>query len=116
MVAEYIAEEKLSARSRSGQRVEVTAAVGRPYPVGQDEWAYPVSLAGLHDHLHDVHGASALQALCLAASLLRQLLTHFVRDGGELRHRGDGHAFDIAACFSGLGPLDPPACPRDRPA
>jgi uncharacterized protein DUF6968 len=108
-VTEYIAEERLTALDRAGRRIEVTAAVGRPYPVSRDEWACPVSLAGLQERLPDVHGASSLQALCLAASVVRQLLTYFVRDGGALRHQDGQHAFDIAACFSGIGRLDTPA-------
>jgi hypothetical protein len=105
-VSEPIAEEKLIAVHRSGQRVEVTARVGRPYPVGRDEWACPVSLAGLRERLHDVHGASSLQALCLAVSLVRQLLTYFVQDGGQLRHHDSDHAFEIAATFSRIGGPD----------
>jgi hypothetical protein len=102
-MAELIAEETLIAVRRSGERVEVRAGVGHPYHIGGSEWACPVSLAGLHERLHDVHGNSSLQALCLAASLLRQLLTYFVQDGGELRHRDGRDAFDISACFSGTG-------------
>src|SRR4029453_16965098 len=79
--AELIAEETITALHRSGQRVEVKAGVGRRYPIGDSKGAAPVSLSGLQERLHDVHGASSLQALCLAASLLRQLLTHFVQDG-----------------------------------
>jgi len=105
-MAELIAEETITALHRSGQRVEVKAGVGRPYPIGDSEWACPVSLSGLQERLHDVHGASSLQALCLAASLLRQLLTQFVQDGGELRHRDGRDAFDISACFSGIGGPD----------
>ena len=79
------------------------AGIGRPYALSTDEWACPVALTGLQDTLHDVHGASSLQAMCLAASLLRRLLTAFVDDGGSLRHPADGGVFDIAACFSGVG-------------
>jgi hypothetical protein len=102
-MTELIAEEKLIAVRRSGERVEVRAGIGRPYAVSADEWACPVSLAGLHDRLHDVHGTSSLQAMCLAASLLRQLLTYFVEDGGLLHHHDGRSPFDIAACFSGIG-------------
>jgi len=46
-MAELIAEETITALHRSGQRVEVKAGVGRPYPIGDSEWACPVSLSGL---------------------------------------------------------------------
>jgi hypothetical protein len=94
---------KLLASQPSGERVEVTVGIGRPYPLGPDEWACSVILTGLHADLHDAHGARSLQqSLCLAASLLRQVLTYFVEDGGRLTHV-DGTSFDIAASFSGTG-------------
>ena len=98
-----IADEKLVALRPSGERLEVVASIGLPYRVGPEEWACPASLAGLHERLHDVHGASSLQALCLAASLLRQLLTGFVEDGGRLLHDDGAQVFSIASCFSGVG-------------
>jgi hypothetical protein len=101
MVA-IVAEQKLVGSRSSGERFEVIAAIGQPYQVGPEEWACPVSLSGLHGRLADIHGGSSLQAFCLAASLLRQLLTSFVHDGGRLLF-DDGTAFDIASCFSGIG-------------
>ena len=98
-MTELIVEEHLIAVRLSGERVEVRAGIGRPYPAGADEWACPVSLAGLRDGLHDVHGGSSLQSMCLALSLLRTLLTSFVEDGGRLYHRDGRSPFDIAACF-----------------
>ena len=102
-MAEAIAEERLMAVRPSGERFEVVAAIGLPYQIGPQEWACPVSLAGLHARLHDVHGGSSLQALCLAASLLRQLLTSFVDDGGRLLGSNGTDTFHIASCFSGVG-------------
>ena len=102
-VPHTIAEEKLVALRPSGERIRVVASLGSPYEVRPGEWACPVSLSGLHARLHHVHGGSSLQALCLAASLLRQLLTSFVGDGGRLLH-GDGlEPFSIASCFAGVG-------------
>jgi hypothetical protein len=98
-MAELIVEENLIAVRRAGERVEVRAGIGRPYPAGSDEWACPVSLAGLHDGLHDVHGESSLQSMCLALRLLRTLLTSFVEDGGRLYHRDGRRPFDIVTCF-----------------
>jgi hypothetical protein len=102
-MAQTIAEERLVGLRPSGEWVEVVAAIGLPYQVGQVEWACPVSLAGLHDGLHDIHGVSSLQALCLAASLLRQLLTAFVEGGGRLLYADGKTPFSIPACFSGVG-------------
>jgi hypothetical protein len=102
-VTATIAEERLVALRPSGERVRIVAAIGAPYEVGPEEWACPVSLAGLHERLHAVHGGSSLQALCLAASVLRQLLTSFVEDGGRLLYEDGTEPFNIASCFSGIG-------------
>jgi hypothetical protein len=104
-MAGVIAEQKLVAWRPSGARVDVVAAIGRPYLVGPDEWACPAALTGLYEKLHDVHGASSLQSLCLAASLLRQLLTSFVEDGGGRLTHLDGGPFDVAASFSRVGAI-----------
>ena len=98
-----IAEETLVALRSSGERVRVTASLGSPYEVHPGEWACPVSLSGLYPQLPDVHGGSSLQALCLAASLLRQLLTNFVEGGGRLLHEDGAEPFSIASCFARVG-------------
>ena len=101
--AEMIAEEKLVALRPSGERFEIVVAIGVPYQAGHEEWACAVSLAGLVERLHGVHAGSSPQARYLAASLLRQLLTSFVEDGGRLFHEGGTERFSIASCFSGVG-------------
>jgi hypothetical protein len=102
-IGEMIAEERLIAVRPSGARLKVPAAVGQPYQVGPQEWACPVSLAGLYEKLVDVHGSSSLQALCLAASYLRRLLVYFLEDGGGLLYEDGSDDFDIASCFSDVG-------------
>jgi hypothetical protein len=98
-----VGEERLVGLRPSGERVQIIATIGFPYQVGPEEWACPVSLSGLHDRLHDIHGGSSLQALCLAASLLRQLLTGFLEGGGRLLHADGKEAFSVPSCFSGVG-------------
>jgi hypothetical protein len=102
-MAQTVAEERLVGLQPSGVRVHIIAAIGLPYQVSPEEWACPVSLAGLHNRLHDIHGGSSLQALCLAASLLRQLLTGFVEDGGRLFCADGVEPFSSSSCFSGVG-------------
>jgi hypothetical protein len=46
--------------------------------------ACPVAIRGMYDNLADIHGEDSLQALCLAASLVRTLIAGFVSDGGKL--------------------------------
>jgi len=60
-------------------------------------------MQGLHDRLRDVHGEDSLQALCLALSLARQLLTSFVEDGGRVVYAGTDSDYAIDATFSAIG-------------
>ncbi|MGD0948829.1 MAG: hypothetical protein ABSA52_15565 [Candidatus Binatia bacterium] len=87
----------------NGDRVLVTAEIGRLYDSGAGDWACPVTLRGLYDRLTDIHGVDSLQALCLAASLVRKLLTSFVDDGGRVLHPEDESEVDFNATFSGIG-------------
>ena len=79
-----IASRKLSAKDANGREFEITISVGAPYEVSQQEWACPVSVLGLHDRLHDMHGVDSWQAMQLAYQLIAQLLAYFVEDGGRL--------------------------------
>jgi hypothetical protein len=81
-----------------GERIKISAKIGKPYPVegneGIDEWACPVSLEPLYKSLHDAHGEGSLQALCLAINLILDLLQSFIEKGGKLVHE-DGTRFSI---------------------
>src|ERR1044072_2493761 len=87
----------------TGERREVAAELGRPYQTQAGDWACPVSLEPLHQRLADVHGLDSLQALCLAASLVRNLLTGFRDEGGRILQLQDGADFDLNSTFSGIG-------------
>jgi hypothetical protein len=102
-VPSTIAEQKLVALRPSGEHVRVVAALGSPSEIRPGEWACPVSLSGLYTQLQEIHGGSSLQALCLAASVLRQLLTSFIEDGGQLLHEDGVEPFSIESCFAGVG-------------
>ena len=100
---EAIAEQAIVCVRASGERLKAVASVGRPYQVGPEEWACQVSLTGLFERLHDIHGMSSLQALCLAASALRLLLGYFAEDGGQLYYSDGQTPFDMDATFSKIG-------------
>ena len=78
--------------------MEVTVGIGQPRQIGRDpeEWACPVSLTPLYKHLHDAHGGDAFQALCLAASLVLDLLHGVVEKGGSVSFVG-GDRFPFEA-------------------
>ena len=88
-----IASRKLLAIDANGRQFDITIAVGEPYQVGEDEWACPASMEGLHK-LRDVHGADSWQALQLAYQLVAMLLASFVKDGGRLEWLGEAIAPD----------------------
>jgi hypothetical protein len=48
-------------------------------------------------------GEDALQALCMAASLLRALLEDVVEKGGQLLHAAGRSAYDLDATFGRVG-------------
>jgi hypothetical protein len=98
-----IAEEAIVCVRASGERLKAVASVGRPYQVGPEEWACSVSLTELYARMPDIHGTSSLQALCLAANLLRQLLTYFAEGGGQLYYSDGQTPFDLDATFSKIG-------------
>jgi len=85
-----------------GREAPVTAAIGLPYESDTGEWRCPVSLQGLHEDLSDVAGEDALQALCLAATLLRNLLQNVRARGGQLLDANRSE-YSIEATFGRVG-------------
>ncbi len=102
---DLIASMKIIGITPNGERIEILAKIGKPYPVeGQediDEWACPVSLEPLYKRLHEAHGGGSFQALCLASSLILNLLHGFIEKGGKLIHE-DGTSFPLEAYSFGL--------------
>jgi hypothetical protein len=84
-----IASSEIICVSADGRRLRVTAQVGKPYRTPEGEWGCHAALVGLHGSLGPVRGEDSLQALSLAISLLRQLLSAFVQDGGKVLNPDD---------------------------
>jgi hypothetical protein len=98
-----IAKLEVIGIQKNGSRIKITAKIGKPYPVAENEdlaeWACHVALEPLYTRLHDIHGGGSFQALCLASNLLLSLLEGFIEKGGQLVH-DDGTTFPIEAyCF-----------------
>jgi hypothetical protein len=102
-MSDWIAEESFTAHPRLGGRMNVTARLARPHRLAEDEYACAVALDGLHENLPEIHAVSSLQAVCLAASLLRNVLSDFVERGGRLKYGETDEDVDIAACFGNIG-------------
>ena len=86
-----------------GDRRDVVVEIDRPYKTPERDWACPVAIRGMYDNLADIHGEDSLQALCLAASLVRTLLTAFVSDGGKIFSPDSESEYDLDAVFSQVG-------------
>lgn len=102
-MVEIVATSSLDCVNSVGERYQVMVEIGRPYRAPEGEWACPVAMRGLHNSLPDVRGEDSLQALCLAASLVRMLLTGFVEDGGKIFFPNSDSEYDLNATFSDVG-------------
>ena len=103
MLPEKIIETSLDCVDQTGQRSRLVVELGRPYRALEGEWACPVAIHGLHDRLQDVRGEDSLQALCLAVSLIRSLLSSYLEDGGLLMHPDTDYPYDLNATFGRVG-------------
>ena len=102
-MSEIVATATLDCVNALGERQEVTVEIGRPYRAAEGEWACPVAIRGFYNSLPDVRGEDSLQALCLAASLVRMLLKGFVDDGGKIFSSNSDIEYDLDATFSKVG-------------
>ncbi len=99
---DVIAERQLLCEKETGERVISTLRLGKPYRSSDVDWACPVEFDGLYKR-HDVHGVDSFQALMLAQSLLHQLMSYVIEDGGCFRHIEDNSVVDLESLFeSGL--------------
>lgn len=95
-----VAKTELIAVHPDGTRATVTIEIGKPYLYqngeGFEEWACPVSLRSLYNNLSDARGGDPFQALCLASSLVLDLLSGFQEEGGTLLIE-EGQEFPLEA-------------------
>jgi hypothetical protein len=82
-ITDPVAEREIIWIRKDGVETKIIAKVGRPYQVGEKEWACPMHLAGV-DLRHDCHGAGSIQALVLAINLIRMRLGHLLEKGEKL--------------------------------
>jgi hypothetical protein len=94
-----VASLSLQGKSEGEGNFPINVEIGRPYQIGEDEWACPVSVRPLYDHLHDQHGGDSFQALFLAMRLALSLLKNFTEKGGSLLMDGEETAFEADGGF-----------------
>ena len=87
----------------NGERLAVTVAIGHPFPTSAQDWACPVSFAPLHEGTTAIHGQDSFQAICLAIAFVKDLLTSFLADGGQILYAATGEQFPIDAYFASRG-------------
>ena len=83
-MTEFIAKRDIKAIAPDGRQFTITAHIGRPYKITDDEWACPIALDGLYGPLADQHGIDSWQALKLACALATGLLSSFLEKGDKL--------------------------------
>lgn len=105
---QVVASETIWVQRKGEEPFEVVIQIGTPYQVGTEpeEWACPVSLSPLYKRLHNAHGGSAFQALCLAASLVLDLLSGVKEKGGAVMIE-PGEEFPLEAYAFGAAALKP---------
>jgi hypothetical protein len=86
---EIIARTEFLGQRPGEEPLSIVVEIGRPYRPcdAPEDWACPVSLMPLYPSLPDIYGVDSFQALCLALSLVFDLLTHFEKQGGSLHYQ-----------------------------
>ena len=99
-----IASTKIIGISSDGEKQEIEIKISAPYKIERkdniEKWACPVSLEPLYNKLHEAHGSDSFQAMCLAASLVIDLLIAYKEKGGKLFLEG-GDEFPLEAYWFG---------------
>ena len=95
-----LASRTLVAIDSSYRRFNVRLEIGMPYRCAENDWACAVALDGLFDYLWDQHGVDSFQALIVAQTYARSLLTDFVARGGQLLHVVDDAPLDVDQLFT----------------
>ena len=86
-----------------GERLALTAQIGRPREERDGRWACSIAIAPLKSKIDDVRGTDSFHAVWLACALVLKLLGNLKADGWRLE-RADGSEFPLEAYRAGLGP------------
>src|SRR5262245_53214188 len=86
-----------------GTKTRVGMRVGKPYSVGERDWACPCELTGLDGRHPDIRGGSSMQALTLAISLLRRRVEDFIEKGGKVLDAESEEEYPFAGIWATFG-------------
>ena len=106
---EVIAERIIYAIDKDSRGFDVALMIGKPYQADSKygDWGCPVAMIGLHGVFPDMYGVDSWQALTIAHTLVKRLLTGFVEEGGRLFWEKDGEELTIDELFIGPPPETP---------
>lgn len=98
-----VAKLAVTAVRPGGERLALTAEIGRPREERDGRWACSIAIAPLKSKLDDVRGADSFHAVWLACALVLKLLDNLKAEGWRLENE-DGSEFPLEAYRSGLSP------------
>jgi hypothetical protein len=87
----------------NGRKKRVRARLGKPYQISSGIWACPVGIRGFEKRYPDIRGVDSMQAICLAASLIRMRFEDFFLKGGKVLGIKDGSERDLRSVMSTFG-------------
>lgn len=96
-----VAKLEVVALRESGERLALTAQIGRPREERDGRWACAIAIAPLKERLEDVRGTDSFHAVWLACALVLKLLGNLKAEGWRLEN-ADGSEFPLEAYRSGL--------------
>ena len=99
---EWIAEREIVCIGRDGHRQFVGVRVGRPRHIGGGAWECSIALDGLYERLEPGTGKDSLRALVAGIVALRELLEHYVSEGGRVLSPGDDSELGVHRLFAGV--------------
>jgi hypothetical protein len=79
----------------TGAQLPVRGVVGKPYRVGEEQWACAYALDGAIEQGPDIVGFDSIQALSLALYGLYHDLIRLLDDGGQLLNPRTREPFDL---------------------
>ena len=94
-----MAQRDIVASSKEGDERTIAIRIGQPYRRDTGEWVCPVAVEGLLS-VRLIFGEDSFQALMLAQSVIKSVLSDFVDKGGRLLDSPGGIEIDIERLLS----------------
>ena len=98
----WIASSDLLCVRPDGTELHTVARLASPRRRADGLWVSAFAVDELHD-AQEMAGEDSLQALCMAASMIRALLERFTAQGGRVLSPEDRSDFPIDATFGLMG-------------